>query len=61
MFTEEQTRKLLSVLTRIADALESLACAVDEEENELNVYVHGEVSTEGEEEEEEEEEEVETY
>ena len=35
----------LAVLTRIADALESLASAADAKEGELNVYVRGELTT----------------
>ena len=56
MVSEQQFQQLIGVLHRIAGALETLAAAVDEEENELNVYVHGELNGEDEDEEEEEEE-----
>ncbi|MEM7166384.1 MAG: hypothetical protein AAF581_13030 [Planctomycetota bacterium] len=51
MFNDKQVKDLLSALTRIADALETLAVAVDEDEQEINVYVSGEVSMEEEDEE----------
>lgn len=38
--------ELVTVLKRIADALETIASAVDKEENEINVYVSGELATE---------------
>lgn len=56
MVSEEQFQQLFGVLSRIAKSLETLAAAVDEDENELNVYVHGELNGEEEEDEEEEEE-----
>ena len=46
--------ELVTVLSRIADALETIALAVDREEKEFNVYVSGELSTEEEDEENEE-------
>ena len=45
MPTDQKTDEILAVLTRIADALESLASAADAKEGELNVYVRGELTT----------------
>ena len=43
MASEAQMKKLLTVLERIADSLETLAATVDEDED-LNVYVRGEIN-----------------
>ena len=47
--------ELVTVLNRIAAALETIALAVDREEKEINVYVSGELSTEEEEEDDDDE------
>lgn len=50
MASQPEMKKLLQTLERIADALETIASVVDEDDD-FNVYVHGEVNTEVEEEE----------
>jgi hypothetical protein len=50
----DPNKQLLELMTRIADALEILASAVDAEEEEFNVYVRGDVDVDVADDEEEE-------
>ena len=55
MFTEQQADKIISVLQRIADSLETISSVVDDEESEFNVYARVEDEDENDDEDEDEE------
>ncbi|MFW6049759.1 MAG: hypothetical protein ACODAU_01220 [Myxococcota bacterium] len=55
MASEAQLKELLGVLERIADALETIASVVDDDDD-FNVYVHGEVTTDDDDDDEDEDE-----